>query len=79
MLDLIVKNGKVAYDGPAMLVWPKGVFHRVESLKEGSSAINFAIHYKGIDIKTNFNIYDLNQGTGEYILLRPGSEDHCFR
>lgn len=73
--DRIVKNGKVVYDGPAMLVWPTKVFHRVESLAEGSSAVNFAVHYEGIDIRTNFNIYDLDPATGDFSMIREGFKD----
>jgi hypothetical protein len=73
--DRIVKNGKVVYDGPAMLVWPRGVFHRIESLETGSSAINFAVHYDEIDMRTNFNIYDLDPETGEFKMIREGFKD----
>ncbi|MBU0675878.1 MAG: hypothetical protein KJ950_14670 [Proteobacteria bacterium] len=73
--DQIVKNGKVIYAGPAMLVWPRGVFHRIESLAAGSSAINFAVHYEGMDLKSNFNIYDLDPETGAFRLIREGFRD----
>ena len=73
--DRIVKNGQLVYDGPAMLVWPRRVFHRVESLAEGSSALNFAVHYEGIDMRTNFNIYDLNLESGDYEVIREGFKD----
>jgi len=73
--DRIVKNGEVAFEGPGMLVWPRRVFHRVESLAEGSSAINFAVHYDGIDMRTNFNIYDLDPDTGEFRVIREGFKD----
>jgi len=73
--DRITMNGELVYDSPAMLVWPRGVFHRVESLEKGSSAMNFAVHYEGIDIRTNFNIYDLNLKTGDFRVIRQGSED----
>ena len=33
--DRIVKTDTVVYDGPAMLVWPRGVLHRIESLRGG--------------------------------------------
>ncbi|MBU0482903.1 MAG: hypothetical protein KKB30_00105 [Proteobacteria bacterium] len=71
----ISKNGQIIYDGPAMLVWPRGVFHRIESLAEGSSAINFAVHYPGIDMQTNFNIYDLDLKTGQFRVIRAGHQD----
>ena len=73
--DRIVKNGQLVYDGPAMLVWPRRVFHQVESLAEGFSALNFAVHYEGIDMRTNFNIYDLNLESGDYEVIREGFKD----
>jgi hypothetical protein len=73
--DRIQKNGEVFFDGAAMLVWPRGVFHRIRSTEEGSAAINFAIHYEGIDIRTNFNIYDLDTVTGNFRLIRQGYID----
>jgi hypothetical protein len=71
----IQKNGKVIFDGAAMLVWPRGVFHRIRSTEEGSAAINFAVHYEGIDMKTNFNIYDLDTVTGKFRVIREGYID----
>jgi hypothetical protein len=73
---MIEKNGEVVFDGPAMLVWPTGVFHRILSDKiTGSASLNFAVHYEGFDIKTNFNVYDLNTETGEYTCIREGHLD----
>ncbi len=72
----IYHNGRVLYDEPAMLVWPRGVFHRIiSSEKYGSASINFAIHYSGFNIKTNFNIYDVDTETGEYSVIREGFLD----
>jgi len=71
----IAKNGEIVYDGPAMLVWTRGVFHRIESLKQGSCAVNFAVHHEGIDIRTNFNIYDLDLETGHFKVIRKGIND----
>jgi hypothetical protein len=71
----IQKNGEVVFDGAAMLVWPRGVFHRIRSRETGSAAINFAIHYEGIDIRTNFNIYDLDTDTGNFRMIRQGYID----
>jgi hypothetical protein len=71
----ILKEGELIYSGPAMLVWPCGVFHRICSGADGSMSVNFATRYEGFDIKTNFNIYDLDPSTGEYRLLREGSMD----
>lgn len=71
----IQKNGTIIFDGAAMLVWPRGVFHRIQSTEEGSAAINFAVHYEGIDIRTNFNIYDLDTETGKFRVIREGYVD----
>ena len=58
-----------------MLVWPRGVFHRITSGEEGSITINLATHYEGFDIKTNFNIYNLDTKTGDYTVFRDGFKD----
>ena len=72
----IIKNGEVIFTGPAMLVWPTGVFHRIQSDEvHGSASLNFAVHTDGFDIKTNFNVYDLNTTTGEYRCIREGQLD----
>jgi hypothetical protein len=72
----IRQDGKIIYDGPAMLVWPRGVFHRIRSdEKVGSASLNFAVRYEGFDIRTNFNVYDLNPATGEYRMIRAGYLD----
>ncbi len=73
--DSIIKNGKTVFEGPAILVWPRLVFHRVESKEEGSSAINFAVHYEGISMMDNFNIYDLDTETGHFTMVREGFKD----
>ena len=71
----IFKNDKLYYQGPAMLVWPEGIFHRIVSGVEGSISINFSTRTKGFDIRDNFNIYNLCTRTGEYYILRDGFED----
>lgn len=73
--ERIIKNGKVICDVAAMLVWPRRVFHRIVSGDSGSASINLAQHYEGFDIKTNFNIYDLNTDSGEYKVIREGHLD----
>lgn len=74
--DRIVIDGKLAYDGPAMLVWPCHVFHRIRSCEvKGSASVNFAVHFVGFDLKTNFNIYDLNPETGDFTMIRAGHLD----
>ncbi len=72
----VERNGTVIVDGPAMLVWPRGVFHRVRSCqKNGSASLNFAVHYEGFEIRTNFSVYDLDPATGEYRVIREGHLD----
>ncbi len=71
----IYQNGELLCDTPSMLVWPPNVFHRVESKKEGSASLNFALRSDGFNIDNNFSIYDLNPVTGEYKVIRVGKED----
>lgn len=71
----VYKNGKLVYDGPAILVWPCNVFHRIRSGQAGSASLNFAVRHPGFDIKTNFSVYDLNTDTGEYKVIRAGHLD----
>lgn len=72
----IERDEAVIVDGPAMLVWPRNVFHRVVSCeKDGSASVNFAVHHEGFDIRTNFNIYDLDPAAGKYRVLREGFLD----
>ncbi len=73
--EVVRRSGEVVFQGPAMLVWPRGVFHRVRSGAEGSAAVNFAVHHRGIDIRTNFNIYSLDTRTGDWRVLREGWRD----
>jgi hypothetical protein len=72
----IEKNGNLFYDGPAMLAWGRGVFHRIKSDESlGSASLNIAVRGEAFDIKTNFNIYDLDTATGEYKVVREGHLD----
>ncbi len=71
----IVREGKVIYKGGAMLVWPCNVFHRIQSDAQGSASLNLAVHYEGFDIRTNFNIYQLDINSGEYGVIREGYLD----
>ncbi|MGM0417712.1 MAG: hypothetical protein ACQEQS_03205 [Thermodesulfobacteriota bacterium] len=73
--DFIEKNGEIIHEGGAMLVWPPNVFHRIKSGETGSASLNLAVHYEGFDIRTNFNIYDLNTETGAYKVIREGFKD----
>lgn len=71
----ISKNGQLIHQGGAMLVWPCRVFHRIRSGEQGSASLNFAVHYAGFDILTNFNIYDLDPVSGESRVIRAGHLD----
>ena len=73
--DRIMQGETVLLADPAMLVWPCKVFHRITSGPEGSAALNFAVHYDGFDIRTNFNIYDLDPATGAFRVIREGFKD----
>ena len=73
--DYIEHNGECILEGGGLIAWSTDVFHRIKSGEEGSASINLATHHEGFDIKTNFNIYDLDTKTGEYELLREGHED----
>ena len=75
-VDKVCHGDKVCYEGAAMLVWPRGVFHRIISCPEqGSISVNFAVHYEGFDIRTNFNIYDLDTESGQFKVIRAGYLD----
>ncbi len=71
----IIRDGQVFYKGGAMLVWPRNVFHRILSDAQGSASLNLAVHYEGFDIRTNFNIYQLEIASGEYGVIREGYLD----
>lgn len=73
--DRVTRNGKLVFEGPAMLVWPTNVFHRIVSGSAGSASLNFAVRNPGFDIDTNFSIYDLDTKTGEYRVIREGKLD----
>ena len=72
----IERNGALVVDGPAMLVWPASVFHRiVSSARTGSASLNFAVHHEGFDLRTNFNIYDVRVDDGTFRVVREGHLD----
>ena len=73
--DKIYKNDKLYFDGPAMIVWPAGIFHRIISGSEGSISINISTRTDDFDLKDNFDIYDLDTNTGEYNVIKKGIED----
>lgn len=73
--DRVTHNGTVVFEGPAMLVWPCNVFHRIVSGEEGSASLNFAVRLPGFDIDTNFSIYALDTATGAHRVIREGKLD----
>lgn len=73
--DKIYKNDKLYFNGPAMITWPAGIFHRIISGDEGSISINFSTRTNKFNLSDNFNIYNLCTNTGTYTLLRDGSDD----
>jgi len=74
--DRVCRGNDVCYRGAAMLVWARGVFHRIRSCpEEGSASINFAVRFEGFDIRTNFDVYDLNTETGAFRVVREGHLD----
>ncbi|MFA6366607.1 MAG: hypothetical protein WCX13_05420 [Candidatus Hydrogenedentales bacterium] len=73
--ERVFHNDKLVYEGPAMVVWPTNVFHRITSGENGSVSLNFAVRLPGFDIDTNFSVYDLDTKTGEYKVIREGRLD----
>jgi hypothetical protein len=73
--DKVYKNDKLYYDGPAMIVWPAGVFHRIISGDKGSISINFSTRRRNFNIDDNFNVYALDRNTGDFTIIREGIED----
>jgi hypothetical protein len=75
--DRVERDGKVMYGGPAMLVWPRGVFHRIVSGTNGSASVNFATHYGGWSVRNNFDIFELDARAGTYRVIREGWKDQA--
>jgi len=73
--ERVFHNDKLVYEGPAMVVWPTNVFHRITSGENGSVSLNFAVRLPGFDIDTNFSVYDLDTKTGEFKVIREGKLD----
>lgn len=73
--EKIIENGEVLYEGPAMLSWPTDTFHRITSGDGGSYSLNFAVREEGFDIKTNFNIFELDSESGDFKVVREGFKD----
>ena len=73
--DKIYHNGELVSEDPAMLVWPPGVFHRVESKEEGSASLNFAVRTNSFDLDDNFSIYEVDTNKGQFKVIREGYKD----
>jgi hypothetical protein len=73
--DSIMMNGDTIVKGGGVLTWSPNIFHRVRSGEEGSACMNLATHFEGFDIRTNFNIYELNTNTGAFRVVREGHLD----
>ena len=46
--DKIYKNDKLYYDGPAMIVWPAGIFHRIISSEKAVLVLTFLLEIKSL-------------------------------
>ena len=74
--DRIEHNGTVILEDAGMVIWPRYVFHRIRSCEVvGSASLNFAVHYEGFNIKTNFNIFSLNTERARSKVIREGFKD----
>jgi hypothetical protein len=73
--DRIDRAGKPWFRGPAMLVWPRGVFHRIRSGDRGSASVNLATHYEGWSVRNNFDVFALDPETGASRVIREGWQD----
>ncbi|MDD3145149.1 MAG: hypothetical protein PHV23_03465 [Candidatus Gracilibacteria bacterium] len=70
-------NGEIVLEGPGILGWPTGVFHRNYS-PEGSVSMNFAVRDDKFNLDTEFNIYDLDVETGKFKVQRLGKLDQII-
>jgi hypothetical protein len=67
--EYIKLNWELIYEGPAILWWNEGIFHRNHS-PEGSVSQNFAVRDEKFNIDTEFNIYKLDINTWKYEVAR---------
>ena len=72
--NFIKHNWKIVCEWPWILGWPTGIYHR-NSSPEGSASLNLWIRFKGFDVDTEFNIYDIDLETKEISVIRKGSLD----
>lgn len=73
--DKIYRDGELIAEEGVVLSWDFNIFHRIISGEDGSASLNFAIREDGFDVKTNFDIYKLDEETGEYASVREGYKD----
>lgn len=52
--EKVYKNDKLYFNGPVMVVWSAGIFHRIISGEEGSISVNFASRTEKINLKDNY-------------------------
>ena len=74
--ERIEKDGVLLFDRAVMLSWPTNVYHRIRSSPEkGSASINLAVRHPWFNLRTEFNIYDLDLATGRSRVAREGYLD----
>lgn len=73
--DKIYRDGELVASEGVVLSWDVKIFHRIVSGDEGSASLNFAVRDEEFDVKTNFNIYELVEASGEYSTVREGFKD----
>ncbi len=72
--DYIKHNWKIICDGPWILGWPTGVYHRNSSTRT-SSSLNLWIRFDWFDVDTEFNIYEVDVEMWEVHMIREWSLD----
>lgn len=74
--DRLERDGVALADRAVMLSWPSNVYHRIRSSPEkGSASINLAVRHPWFNLRTEFNIYDLDLETGRSRVAREGYLD----
>lgn len=73
--DKIYRDGELLAEEGVVLSWDFNIFHRIISGDEGSASLNFAIREDGFDVKNNFNIYKLDEESGDFVSIRDGYKD----
>lgn len=75
--ERLMLDGEVIIDSPYIIGWYTNVFHRPNS-PNGSTSIFMTRHIDGFDFDTEFNIYELNEETGDHTVLRAGHLDQAI-